>query len=444
MSGLFPSLPSAVAALGAALVHFLWEAALVGLALAALQPLLRRRTAATRYLAHIVALLALPLLFAFTLLAVASTGADGLGWLPAIAGAEPHQLLLRLFPYLVAAWGVGMAALGVRALGGWALAQRLRRGIGRGTGRGTGGGIDGRIPAAWLERFDQLRRRLGVRGPVGLALSPSVPGPCVLGGWRPLILLPLSALTAVPVEQLQALLAHELAHIRRHDYLVNLLQRAVEVVFFFHPAVWWLSRQASEEREHCCDDLAIAACGDDRLAYARALVGLAEWRTQLVLAAAGGSLARRVRRLVEPASARGPRGAAGFMALGMAALALAGMALAGLPLRPARAPLPALPAAPAPVARAQRVSLRMPAAKPAALELRRPTAQPAVFSRPPAPPRPMRVSWVLAQAVTEVQACAPQWTLTRELLPSGVVVASVRTVTRCVPELREVWVLTTT
>ena len=425
-----------VTALGAALVHFLWEAALVGVALAAAQPLLRRRTAAARYLVHVVALLALPALFAATLAAVAQSGADGLGWLPAIAGAEPHRLLPGLFPYLVAAWGLGMAALGLRALGGWALAQRLRR------------DLDERIPEEWLERLEQLRRRLGVRGPVRLALSRAVPGPCVLGAWRPLILLPLSALTAVPVEQLQALLAHELAHIRRHDYLVNLLQRAVEVVFFFHPAVWWLSRQVTEEREHCCDDLAIAACGDDRLAYARALVELAEWRTQTVLAAAGGSLARRVRRIVERTpAARAPHGA-GAIATGMAALALSGLMLAGLPLRKT---LPAMPAAPAPVAPArlapvpaasvQRVSWKLPAPKSAAVSARRPA-----LPSPPPPARHMMVSWVLTQAVTEVQACSPQLALTRELLPSGLIVTSVRTVTRCVPELRpvEVWVLTTT
>ena len=433
-----------VTALGAALVHFLWEAALVGVALAAAQPLLRRRTAAARYLVHVVALLALPALFAATLAAVAQSGADGLGWLPAIAGAEPHRLLPGLFPYLVAAWGLGMAALGLRALGGWALAQRLRR------------DLDERIPEEWHERLESLRARIGVRGPVRLALSRAVPGPCVIGGWRPLILLPLSALTAVPVEQLQALLAHELAHIRRHDYLVNLLQRGVEVMFFFHPAVWWLSRQVTEEREHCCDDLAIAACGDDRLGYARALVDLAEWRTQTVLAAAGGSLSRRVRRIVERApAARGPRGAS-LMAAGLATVALAGLLLAGLPLRKTPPPPPAMPAAPAPVAparlapvlvsSAQRVSLELPAAPAAALAKARP--RPALLSRPAAPPpaRHMMVSWVLTQAVTEVQACSPQLALTRELLPSGLIVTSVRTVTRCVPELRpvEVWVLTTT
>ena len=97
-------------------------------------------------------------------------------------------------------------------------------------------------------------------------------------GWlRPVILFPASALTGLSAEQLEALLAHELAHIRRYDYLVNLLQTTVETLFFYHPAVWWVSAQVRQEREHCCDDLAVAACGDV-LTYARALTALEQLR----------------------------------------------------------------------------------------------------------------------------------------------------------------------
>ena len=100
--------------------------------------------------------------------------------------------------------------------------------------------------------------------------------------------------------QLEAVIAHELAHIRRHDYLVNLLQATVETLLFYHPASWWISRQIRVEREHCCDDMAVELCGD-RLTYARALADLEQMRgadMKLALAASGGSLIRRIRRLL--------------------------------------------------------------------------------------------------------------------------------------------------
>jgi len=121
----------------------------------------------------------------------------------------------------------------------------------------------------------------------------------VVGWLRPVVLLPISALTALTPAQIELLLAHELAHIRRNDYLVNLLQTAVETVLFYHPAVWWVSGQIRAEREHCCDDLAVSACGDV-VAYANALAtleGLRTSRPTLAVAADGGSLLARIKRL---------------------------------------------------------------------------------------------------------------------------------------------------
>jgi HEAT repeat protein len=122
----------------------------------------------------------------------------------------------------------------------------------------------------------------------------------VVGWLRPVILLPASALTGLSPQQLEAILAHELAHIRRHDYLINLLQAVVETLLFYHPAVWWVSRRIRQEREHCCDDLAVAVCGDS-LTYARALLEMEQLRAagpQLAMAANGGSLMNRIQRLV--------------------------------------------------------------------------------------------------------------------------------------------------
>jgi len=141
---------------------------------------------------------------------------------------------------------------------------------------------------------------LGVTKPVRMLSTSAIDVPTVIGWWRPAVLVPVSACLQLSPAQLEAVLAHELAHIRRHDYLVNALQNVVETVLFYHPAVWWLSGRIREEREQCCDDLAVSVC-EDRVMYARALVLLEESRQQspaFGLAATGGSLLTRVHRLL--------------------------------------------------------------------------------------------------------------------------------------------------
>jgi hypothetical protein len=137
---------------------------------------------------------------------------------------------------------------------------------------------------------------------VRLLLSGSVETPAVVGWLRPAILTPVAAFSGFPAGYLEALLAHELAHIRRHDFLVNILQRTAEALLFYHPALWWVSKQIRIERELCCDDLAVAASGDV-LTYARALAELESLRpahASLAVAANGGSLVNRIRRLLAP------------------------------------------------------------------------------------------------------------------------------------------------
>src|SRR5205814_3969509 len=107
--------------------------------------------------------------------------------------------------------------------------------------------------------------------------SALVDSPCVLGWLKPIILVPISATTGLSPQQIEGILAHELAHVRRNDYLVNLAQTVVETVLFYHPAVWWISRTIRQEREHCCDDIAAQTAGDAR-GYARALVAMEELR----------------------------------------------------------------------------------------------------------------------------------------------------------------------
>jgi len=229
-------------------------------------------------------------------------------------------------PAIVLMWLAGVALLSIRLILEW---QRARRLVGLSTS-----------PAR--EDLQSLARRLagalGVRHAIRLLESVSVEVPSVIGLVRPAILLPASTLAGLTPSQLEMILAHELAHIRRHDFLVNLLQSAVETLLFYHPAVWWISRQVRIERENCCDDIAVALCGDP-VHYARALARLEELRPHrlpLAVSAAGGSLFQRVRRLVDrSARPNGPavRGASAVAVLSCIVLAVAAQSFAGIGVR---------------------------------------------------------------------------------------------------------------
>ena len=144
-----------------------------------------------------------------------------------------------------------------------------------------------------------------------------------------MILLPVAVLTNLTPGQVEALLAHELAHIRRRDYAVNLLQTVAETLLFFHPAVWWVSSRIREEREHCCDDVAVSVSGEP-MAYASALAELASWRTRdvaLSVGAADGPLLARVRRLLGAPEDDHPRSAGGLAVLALGMMLVAGVAV---------------------------------------------------------------------------------------------------------------------
>ena len=180
-------------------------------------------------------------------------------------------------------WLCGVAVLTLRLISGWVWVQRMKS-------HGASPAADG-----WQHIVARLSRRLHIARHVRLLESTLVEVPTVIGWIKPVVLLPASALAGLSPQQLEAILAHELAHIRRHDYLVNLLQTLVETLLFYHPAVWWLSRRIRVERENCCDDLAVSLCGDP-YTYAKALADLEELRGAarpqafLAMAATGGSL----------------------------------------------------------------------------------------------------------------------------------------------------------
>ena len=188
---------------------------------------------------------------------------------------------------IVMAWAIGVFAMTLRLIGGWMLTRRLAT----------------RAAIAVSPSIDAAARaiaeRLQIRRAVAILESGAVVVPTLVGWLKPVVLLPAAALAGLSPEQLQAILAHELAHVRRHDYLVNLLQSMVETLLFYHPATWWVSAQIRAEREHCCDDLAVEVCGD-RLVYASALAELTTLAGHrgFALAATDGSLLNRVRRIL--------------------------------------------------------------------------------------------------------------------------------------------------
>ncbi len=211
--------------------------------------------------------------------------------------------------WIMAVWSLGVVVCSLRPLLGWHTLWRLKR--------------VGVKPVSddVLAAMRRVTERLGLRRAVTVLQSTLAQVPVVVGYLRPVVLLPVSLMTSLPAEQLEAILAHELAHVRRHDFVVNLLQTLVETFFFYHPAVWWLSHQIRVEREHCCDDLVVASFGN-RVEYGRALLAIEELRgrsTVLALGANDGSLLSRIRRIVEVRSdhATHERGPAALMTLAL-------------------------------------------------------------------------------------------------------------------------------
>ena len=363
---------STVEALGWALVHFAWQGALGGALFAALDLGLRGSPPRLRYALAATTLAAMALMPPLTFLATRTTSpasaarshAPGLTASSATGGIAPavdgrgdgmRGRIAGALPAIVSFWGAGVLVLSVRYVGGWRLVRRLDR-----SARPAGGDVTARL--------SRLSRRMRIARPVRLLESTLVEVPTVVGCLRPAILLPVAAMAGLSAEQLEALLAHELAHIRRQDYLVGLLQSAVETVLFYQPAVWWVSHRMRVERELCCDDEAVAACGNP-VQYARALTDLAASRSApaFAQAATGGALFERVSRLVRPSghSARTSRGAAALLGLVAMAVVATGVtslrasALAGQAV-PESGESPARTVAPSPAARPR------PASSPAA------------------------------------------------------------------------------
>jgi beta-lactamase regulating signal transducer with metallopeptidase domain len=317
--------------LGWTLLHFLWQ----GILVAALYALARaltggRMSARGRYAIACAALLAMTAAPAVTywwlvtsahaapIADLAGPGArqvsSGVAYSPV---TDPWQ---QAMPAIVMAWFVGAAGCSLRLLMGFISVAALRR------------SPPAPVLTEWQQILDRLIERMQVSRRVRLLPTNRVDSPSVIGWLRPVILAPVGVLSGLAPQQVEALLAHELAHVRRHDYLVNVLQGIAESLLFYHPAVWWISNQIRTEREHCCDDLAVEASGDV-LVYARALTALESMRPthfKAALSANDGSLLRRIQRLADPVAAHRPVGWGVAWSLGALLLVgIGGVAVSG-------------------------------------------------------------------------------------------------------------------
>jgi len=316
--------------LGWTLLHFIWQAVVVSVLLAILLRALCKSSANLRYIISCLALVLIILLPAITikLIPVSVPQSEQRTAQNLIEGTESRlqeekikssvlhppssvseelkqsesiplastkswkQRAAEFFepalPYIVSGWLFGVFGLSIWHVGGWTQLQRLRKKMVK------------NVDMSLQVKLKELAGKLKVKRAVLLLESALVEVPTVVGWLKPVILLPATALTGLSTDQLDAMLAHELAHIKRYDYLVNLLQTVVEILGFYHPAVWWISHKIRLERENCCDDLAVSISGD-RVRYARALTLMEEIRVthgELAVAASGGNLFRRICRLL--------------------------------------------------------------------------------------------------------------------------------------------------
>ena len=299
----------AVSAFGWTLIHSIWQGTLLMLVAVAAFYFLRKKTASTRYLTGVGFLFAQVVAsvgtfiyyYPKTISAVSNTKA--LARYTALSAsrtwAEVSQDLPITFKVqmwltahlheLVICWLIGSGILLLRFAGGWIFTERLR--------------VNAKIvmDREWRARFGVIIAKMDISKAVEFRETAKVLTPMVIGTFSPVVLIPIGLLSGFSTAQVEAILAHELAHIRRNDYLINMLQSFVEVIFFFHPAIWWLSEKVRAEREHCCDDIALAVCGD-KMSLAHALVKVAEWQATPGLAMAFASkkplLLHRVQRVL--------------------------------------------------------------------------------------------------------------------------------------------------
>jgi len=289
-------------AIGWTLLHFIWQGLLIGAGYAVARALVPARASEARHAIGLVALALSALSPVLTLAALWPSadvvfGEAGAGSAAAIAGGMLDggnvwsDRIDAALPWLVAAWLAGVCLFAARALRQWHQLDRVVRCWAKPQAQ-----IDAMV-ASIMVRFNFRHR-------VRALVSDRIDTPMLVGWLKPVILLPAAVVLGFPRQQIELILAHELGHLRRRDHLVNLVQTVIETVLFYHPVVHWISREVRNERELCCDHLVLRTMRGEPREYARTLAALEELRVEapFVVAANGGELLERVRRIVGVAS----------------------------------------------------------------------------------------------------------------------------------------------
>lgn len=292
-----------IVALGWALLHFLWQGAIVGGVFALLRASIPRHQCNARYANGLIALASMAILPVATFFTVWSREVVQVDVPPSAGAADAAIPVANVFgadasaaaapldgmlPWIVGAWLLGVVVVGVHSWRQWrVLAQVARRWADPDAGLQQ-------IVAALAQRFDFVRQ-------IRVLVSDRIDTPTLIGWLKPVILLPTAVAIGFPRQQVELILAHELGHLRRYDHLVNLAQAALETLLFYHPVVHWIAREVRNEREICCDTLVLRVVAGEPREYALTLAALEELRqpsARLALAANGGVLLERVRRIL--------------------------------------------------------------------------------------------------------------------------------------------------
>lgn len=324
---------SLINALGWTLVHSLWQGAAAAVGLALVMIFMRKYRSQTRYYIGVMTIILVLAMAVVTFVSIYTGEAAG----AVIAGQSPGTAALitgtvemeesgsilvffkhyfnRHLPLLVTAWLLGILVLVLRFAGGFIYNQRVKVYRTR------------PLSKTWQNRLEAICRGIGIQKSVQLVESALVKMPMTIGHLKPVILFPLGLVTGLPRDQVEALLAHELAHISRRDYLVNIVQNLVDIIFFYHPGVRWISSHVRAERENCCDDIAVSVSGDS-LNFAKALTniqvtghGLKHIEPAVAASGKRYGLLARVKRLLSP-PALGSRFAEGFIGASILAVCL--------------------------------------------------------------------------------------------------------------------------
>ncbi len=309
-----------IEALGLTIIHSLWQGALIAIVLGILMLATNKFTSGTRYILAVTASVFMLICPVYTFIknynpetkyknatAIAIASDSEILYESQITQAEENKIVAdknvfslnpqqfksyfyRHFPLIVTIWLLGILAFTLKFIGGLTYTQRLKY------------YRISRVSAKWQKKFKELCIRLNIKKTIKIYESALAKVPMVIGLIKPIILLPVSAFTGLSPKQLESIIVHELAHIIRRDYLVNLLQSIVEILFFYHPAVWWINGVIRAERENCCDDIAIEKTGDS-VNYAKALANIQEQlllKENLAMAITGNrnQLLKRIKRLL--------------------------------------------------------------------------------------------------------------------------------------------------